>query len=125
MKSILFTILFTLFIVFFTITAVQAADVTLKWEYGDPTSSETAEGFRIYMAVSPNDFDYNMIAWQGTGYTTTLSGFTVGTTYQFVCRAYNGNLESANSNIVVYTIPEPSQVVVYPQQPRSLIIQFE
>lgn len=100
--------------------AVQANDVTLRWDASVPAP----EGYRIYWAPESQPFVYTTPAWQGTTTTCTLPDFPAGVTFKFVARAYQGTIESPDSNIVVYTIPEPSETIVYPKAPKTLTIQF-
>lgn len=99
---------------------VHAEQVTLAWDKNDPAP----EGYRIFVAAGDAEFDYTKPAWQGKETTCTLPDLTTGSTYKFVARAYSGTVESTDSNTVVYTVPEPTQTVVYPAQPKTLIIRF-
>lgn len=104
-----------------TLYALARADsVTLAWDANEPA----AEGYRIFMRAEGTTYDYTAPAWQGTGTTCTIADLSPGATYAFVARAFQGGNESGDSNEVVYTIPEPTQTIVYPKQPKSLIIRF-
>ena len=89
-----------------TITAVLAsasvalaANVTLRWDANDPAP----EGYRVFVRQSGANYNYNAPIWEDNQTECTLIGLTEGTTYHFVVRAYDGNLESADSAEVTYT----------------------
>jgi hypothetical protein len=80
-----------------------AADVTLAWDANDPEP----EGYRVFVRESGAGYDYANPIWDSINKaqttTCTLIGLTEGTTYYFVVRAYDGDLESADSEEVSYT----------------------
>ena len=88
-----------LLMMLFLSTPVLAGQVTLAWDANDPAP----EGYYIYHRTGPN-YDYTKPLWQGqdTGATVELPE---GQTYWFVVRAYDGVLESANSEEINYTMP--------------------
>lgn len=98
----------TALILIFAITAgATASEVTLEWNATDPAP----DGYRVYLRVSGDAFDYSSPAWTGTGTQAKVAGLDPGT-YFFVVRAYVGNQESANSNEVEYTVPTSGTVPV-------------
>jgi len=84
-------------------TLALGANVTLQWDPNDPTP----EGYRVFARESGAGYDYANPIWESSQYDTTstcnLIGLTEGTTYYFVVRAYEGDLESADSEEVSYT----------------------
>jgi len=96
MKKVLFFII----ICFFSCT-VQAfsADLRLLW---DAASGEVT-GYRIYYGTASGSHP-NMI---DVGNTTsfTVTGLESGTTYYFVCRAYNQYGESGDSDEITWSAP--------------------
>ena len=102
-------------------TLASAADVTLAWDANDPAP----EGYRIFVRESGSAYDYSTPAWQGAGVTGNVTGLAEETMYAFVVRAYVGDLESPDSDEVVYTVPTAQQQIVYPAKPKSILIVFE
>lgn len=102
-------------------TSVFAADVTLRWDPNDPTP----EGYRVFMKGESDPYDYATPAWQGPQTQTTLEGLVEGEAKAFVVRAYDGEMESADSDEVQYTPPMEQKVIVYPHQPKSITIVFD
>lgn len=99
--------------------SAKAADVTLAWDPNDPAP----EGYRIFSRATDGNYDYASPAWQGSETTGIVSGLTEGETRAYVVRAYEGALESADSNEVVYTTPLPAVTIIYPPQPRNIVIR--
>lgn len=98
----------------------MAADVTVAWDPNDPSP----EGYRVFMRQSASVYDYTQPAWEGAGTRAIISDLSEGSTYGFVVRAFAGELESADSDEVVYTPPVQQRVIVYPKQPQSILITF-
>ncbi|WP_319521194.1 choice-of-anchor U domain-containing protein [uncultured Desulfosarcina sp.] len=90
-------------ILFCTVLGSLAADVTLAWDANDPTP----EGYRVFARENSASYNYTTPIKQTAGTGCTLIGLTEGITYCFVVRAYDGDLESADSEEVCYT---PSSV---------------
>ena len=89
-------------ILFFTALCSLAANVTLAWDANDPEP----EGYRVFARESGAGYNYDNPIWESdeaSETTCTLIGLTEGTTYYFVVRAYDGDLESADSEEVSYT----------------------
>lgn len=94
------------------------AEVTLTWD----ANTDTITGYRIYDRTGTS-YDYDSPLWDGaeTTVTVTVDG---GVETAFVVRAYRtlelsgGELESADSNEVVYT---PAGLA--PESPQNVIIQ--
>jgi len=95
--------------VFLSATLALGANVTLQWDPNDPAP----EGYRVFVRESGAGYDYANPIWDSINKdqttTCTLIGLTEGTTYYFVVRAYEGDLESADSEEVDYT---PAAVAV-------------
>ena len=75
---------------------VYAASVTLSW---DPLV-KPPEGYRVFVRQANQSYDYGRPSWNGNTTTCTIDNLDNGTTYYFVVRAYDGELESVNSNEV-------------------------
>jgi hypothetical protein len=98
----------------------RAADVTLAWDANDPAP----EGYRIFTRTIDGAYDYDSPAWEGSETTGTVTKLVEGQQYAFVVRAYDGDLESADSDEVVYAPPVPPKQIIYPMQPQSITIVF-
>lgn len=95
--------------------AIAGTTVRLAWDH------DGAEGYRLYMGESGQPLTQ---VWQGPEKTTALD-LVEGKTYQFAVTAYRGNLESAKSDILQYTVPEPQKVIVVPGKPAAIRIEFQ
>lgn len=84
--------------------------VTLAWDAND---AET-EGYRVYCRQTGEAYDYDRPIWDSSAATCTLIGLDDYTDYAFVVRAYDGHLESADSNEV--TLPG---LVAEPEPPAA------
>ncbi|BBO77592.1 hypothetical protein DSCW_50090 [Desulfosarcina widdelii] len=84
--------------------------VTLAWDAND----SKPEGYRVFSRQSGEAYNYDHPIWEGTATTCTLIGLDDFTDYAFVVRAYDGNLESADSNEV--RLPS---LVAEPEQPEA------
>lgn len=94
-----------------------AASVTLQWDPNDPA----AEGYRIYERIEGESYDYANPKYDGANTSCTFTDLVEGTTYYYVARAYEGDVESGDSNEVEYTAsPTTSTVYVYPGAPQLL-----
>ncbi|BBO66476.1 hypothetical protein DSCA_04060 [Desulfosarcina alkanivorans] len=80
-------------------TVVLSANVTLRWDANVPAP----EGYRVFARESSQAFNYSNPIWEENSTTCTLIGLTEGVTYHFVVRAFDGDLESADSAEVTYT----------------------
>ncbi|WP_319523330.1 choice-of-anchor U domain-containing protein [uncultured Desulfosarcina sp.] len=88
--------------VLFSATLALGANVTLQWDANDPEP----EGYRVFARESGASYNYDSPIWESdeaSETTCTLIGLTEGTNYYFVVRAYDGDLESADSEEVSYT----------------------
>ncbi|WP_319523619.1 PKD domain-containing protein [uncultured Desulfosarcina sp.] len=79
----------------------QTAEVTLAWDPNDPTP----EGYRIFQRIEGESYDYSEPCWTGSDTQGTVYNLASDTTYYFVVRAYDGDLESADSEEVSYQTP--------------------
>jgi hypothetical protein len=97
---------FLVFIAIFacSVTVSYSANVTLRWDANVPAP----EGYRVFVREGSQSYDYNNPIWQKNLTTCDLIGLVEGTTYHFVVRAFDGDLESADSEEVSYT---PAAVV--------------
>lgn len=86
------------------VTVAHSANVTLRWDANVPAP----EGYRVFVREGAQSYDYEKPIWENNLTTCTLSGLNEGVTYHFVVRAYDGILESADSEEVDYT---PAAVV--------------
>jgi hypothetical protein len=75
------------------------AAVNVSWDPNDPTP----EGYRVFIRLEGEAYDYTQPAWQGTETNAVMDGPLFGQTHYYVVRAYDGNLESVDSNEVSYT----------------------
>ncbi len=73
---------------------VPQAQVTLSWD----ANATAPDGYRLFQRTQSSNYDYNSPVWSGTDTTYAAAGLTAGETYYFVVRAYNGDLESLDSN---------------------------
>ncbi|MFO7644454.1 MAG: fibronectin type III domain-containing protein [Desulfosarcina sp.] len=80
-------------------TAAWSADVSLRWDPNEPPP----QGYRIFAREGSQSYNYSNPIWQGSQSTHTLIGLKEGVTYSFVVRAFEGNLESLDSDEVTYT----------------------
>jgi len=76
-----------------------SATVTLAWDANDPAP----EGYRVFLRESGQHYNYDHPIWEGNETQCTLIALTEGTTYYFVGRAYDGDLESADTVELSYT----------------------
>ena len=77
-------------------TAVQAASVSLRWDHNVPKP----EGYRVFMRKSGQAYDYQNSHWEGSATSCKIIGLEDFTNYYFVVRAYEGGLESPDSEEV-------------------------
>lgn len=84
-----------------TTFAYGSASVSLRWDAND----STPEGYRVFVREATGQYDYAHPIWENNLTTCTLTGLTEGVTYYFVVRAFEGGLESADSEEVSYTSP--------------------
>ena len=100
-KTTLKIFLSTIAAVVASATLAFGANVTLRWDANDPAP----EGYRVYVREDGASYNYGTPIWENDQTECTLTGLTEGTTYYFVVRAYDGDLESADSEEVSYTPP--------------------
>jgi len=89
----------TIAAIFASTTLALAANVTLQWDANDPQP----EGYRVFVRQDGASYNYANPIWEDNLTECTLIGLTDGVTYHFVVRAYDGALESADSEEVSYT----------------------
>ncbi len=81
------------------VSSAYSANVTLRWDANVPAP----EGYRVFAREGSQSYNYDHPIWQNNLTTCALTGLTEGVTYHFVVRAYDGDLESADSAEVAYT----------------------
>lgn len=93
-----------------SVRAASAKDVTLQWDANDPAP----EGYRLFVRTTSEGTDSNYTtsyshdrSYQATSSQVqlTVHNLVNGVEYAFVCRAYQGDIESGDSNEVIYRIP--------------------
>jgi chitinase len=93
-----------LFLLALSPSLLMAAQVTLRWD-----ANQTApDGYRLYQSNAAQGFDYSSPVWSGQAIEHTVAGLDSNKTYYFVVRAFKGNSESGDSNMVQF--PEPGSV---------------
>ncbi|MGD9211358.1 MAG: fibronectin type III domain-containing protein [Desulfobacteraceae bacterium] len=90
-----------LLLIIISTSEANAASVTLEW---DPVS-QSIDGYRIYMRIDGQRYDYKNPTWEGTTTACTINDLKNGTTYYFVVRAFKGEEESKDSKEVPYYAP--------------------
>lgn len=97
-RLMLSSIIIALLFMSLTTTAVQAASVSLRWDPNVPKP----EGYRVFARKSGQAYDYQNPHWEGRAVSCRIIGLEDFTKYYFVVRAYEGDLESADSEEVHY-----------------------
>ncbi|MCB2146445.1 MAG: hypothetical protein KQI81_08220 [Deltaproteobacteria bacterium] len=87
--------------VLLTTVAAVAAIVSLRWDPNIPNP----DGYRVFARTSDGAYNFSQPDWEGTSAFCTLDHLEGQTGYSFVVRAYDGSIESADSNEAHY-IPE-------------------
>ncbi len=94
---ILFSLLFTLS----TTSTAYAMKIQLQWD----ASASNPDGYRVFHRVAGNSYDYDNPSWEGSKTTCSITGLSKTIDHYFVVRAYDGSLESHNSNEAQYEAP--------------------
>ena len=76
--------------------------VSISWEAIDPTP----EGYRIYHRMEGQSYDFDAPAWSGTETTAIISDLDYDIAHYFVIRAFEGELESEDSEEVSIFLTE-------------------
>jgi hypothetical protein len=97
-KKLLLTA-FVIGFIFLSTLPLYAAQINLQWDANNPAP----EGYHVFQRQYLDAYDYNTPVWTGTDATCTIDNLSEGTTYFFVVRAYNGQIESGDSNEVEFT----------------------
>ena len=84
-----------------TYTVPQTAGAAVSWEENDPVP----EGYRIYQRKQGEAYDYDNPCWTGSGTSGNVYNLEWETTYYFVVRAYDGTMESPDSEEVSCVTP--------------------
>lgn len=93
-----------LFFLCFGLPAAATAEssrVSLRWDHNQPAP----EGYRIFARRSDQAYDYTRPDWEGTANSCTIDLLEDQTEYFFVVRAFDGYLESLDSEEVHYVPP--------------------
>ena len=77
-------------------STAMAGEIRLTWDHNEPLP----EGYRVFMRVEGQQYDYSQPFWQGAENVTEPLGTSYGVLLHFVVRAYQGEYESADSNEV-------------------------
>ncbi len=89
-----------------TYSVPETTEIALAWDPNDPAP----EGYRIYQRLEGQAYDYTQPVWTGTNATGTVYNLEYDTTYYFVVRAFEGTLESGDSNEASFTTPASAPV---------------
>ena len=94
------------------VTFAHSANVTLRWDANVPAP----DGYRVFAREGTQSYNYDHPLWEDNLTTCTLTGLDEGVTYHFVVRAFDGALESADSEEVSFT-----PAVVVPNQAPTAV----
>lgn len=97
------SVLVPIFMLLSTSIAVSAS-VSLSWDPNNPTP----DGYRVFARKSGQAYNYSQPAWEGSSVTCTVDSLQDQTDYYFVVRAYEGSMESVDSEEVHYIPAEPA-----------------
>ena len=84
--------------IFANTTIANAVSVNLNWDANQPAP----DGYRVFARLAHQEYDYDNPTWQGSSNSCTLNNLESNTTYFIVVRAYDGSLESMDSNEVSF-----------------------
>ncbi len=84
-----------------TYSIPKTAGVTVSWDANEPAP----EGYRIYKRTQEESYDYTSPCWAGPGISANVYNLDWETTYYFVVRAYDGTMESPDSEEVSCVTP--------------------
>lgn len=79
----------------------------ISWDPNTPSP----EGYRIFRRAEGQVYDYSAPIWQGPVTSAVIQGTTIGEAHYYVVRAYDGGLESVDSDEVSFTatiVPTPA-----------------
>ena len=86
------------------------SSVRVCWDPNDPAP----EGYRVYQRIAEQAYDYSAPVWQGPETSAVINGPAFGVTHYYVVRAYEGDLESIDSNEVSFTMTTvPAPAITY------------
>lgn len=96
---------------FLITTTSMASSVGLRWDANDPTP----EGYRVFIRETNQAiYDYDFPVWEGEEIECVIDRLEVGVNYAFVVRAFEGELESEDSDEVYWTaevnVSEPEEL---------------
>ncbi|MGD8701156.1 MAG: hypothetical protein PVH26_01880, partial [Desulfosarcina sp.] len=98
--------LLSLLIVLISLTLpsmARATEVALAWDPNNPSP----KGYRLFQRTEGQSYNYTQPVWEGTNTSITVYNLEYDTAYYFVVRAYDGDLESADSGEVSFLAPSP------------------
>jgi chitinase len=84
-----------------TAPVVPAASVTIRWDPNHPAP----DGYRVFARKIDQAYDFSRPDWEGATASCTLHHLEGQYEYFFVIRAYDGALESSNSDEAHYVPP--------------------
>ena len=113
-------LLIILILLLLAVPAIADPSVKLAWDHNDPLP----EGYRVFQRTEGQPYDYTSPVWEGDQDVTTSIGLEPGTTYYWVVRAYDGNLQSADSVEVSY-VTEQNLPPNAPQSPKIDSITYD
>ena len=87
-----------------TYSVPQTAEAKISWDHNDPLP----EGYRVYQRKSGQAYNYSSPVWSGANNSGVVYNLEYDTTYYFVVRAYEGTLESVDSDEVSFKAPTPA-----------------
>lgn len=122
MKKLISVLLFVIFIgVGFLAHEAFAADIHLGWDANDPAP----DGYRIFQREEGGVYDNYAPVWEGSGTiaSITLPDTDVDKKYYWVVRAYDNDLEGANSQEIGVTL-KPDGSYVFPAEPQGFEAQY-
>ena len=86
------------------------SSVRISWDPNDPAP----EGYRVFQRGAGQSYDYSAPAWQGPESPATIDAPPFGVAHYYVVRAYDGDLESEDSEEVFYTMtPVPAPAIIH------------
>lgn len=97
------------------VTIAYSASVKLAWDH------DGAEGYRLYLAEMGQPI---IQVWQGPEKTTSIQ-LAEGVQYWCAVTAYNGAIESEQSDILQFTVPGEQHTIIVPGRPSAIRIEFQ
>ena len=99
-------ILIVSFIIFVWVIAlfdmVYAEQLSFAWDHDAP---DTVDEYMLYLRTEGQSYNYQNPAWRGIEQTGSIDNLLPNTKYYVVARARDGDITSANSEELEFTIP--------------------